>query len=160
MQARKRRRTMEKNLFGKGGEKALAQDKENCGQEESQVLLARHHRKKVESVPRLAQPNDWWDLDFFGKGIIDKVRGHRPEGKTLQGMGCQRVDTVCAPQAFGKVLQQFWSKWVPLEKGMHLRSAQQGKPQHGASPQLTKFAWGKMHPRRRWGQEGLGWKYN
>jgi hypothetical protein len=54
-----------------------------------------------------------------GKGSIDKVRGQRPEGKTLQGMGCQRVDTVCAPQAFGKVPQQFGSKRVPLEKGMH-----------------------------------------
>ena len=55
---KKNHRKKKKTLFGKGGEKALAQDKENCGQEESQVLLARHHRKKVESVPRLAQPND------------------------------------------------------------------------------------------------------
>jgi hypothetical protein len=107
-----------KNLFGKGGEKALAQDKENCGQEESQVLLAGTTEKRWKVCP------DWHsqmidEIWTSGKGSIDKVRGQRPEGKTLQGMGCQRVDTVCAPQAFGKVPQQFGSKRVPLEKGMH-----------------------------------------
>ena len=40
-----------KNLFGKGEEKALAQDQENSGLEKTQILLDRHHRKrwKVEA---------------------------------------------------------------------------------------------------------------